>query len=243
MQKLILSLLSDTYECQVVNNGEEAWKLLQNNMPATKNIDLILSDVMMPIMDGYALLDHIKSDGYWQQVPVIMLTARAAEEDKLQALRMGVDDYLTKPFSPEELLARVANLIHNYRKRQAFKAENPEVIALNLEATPSADQNWLKELEEATLSAIDKKLNLNADYLAEAMILSSRQLRRKLKTITGLSTTEYIQEVKLQKARHFLAHKTFQTISEVAYESGFTSPGYFTKVFKKHFGKGPSEWS
>lgn len=240
MQQLILSLLSEDYDCLLTNNGAEAWNLLTEQHESIKDIDLILSDVMMPQMDGYTLLNHLKNDPKWQQYPVIMLTARAAEEDKLQALRMGVDDYLTKPFSPEELLVRTQNLIHNYRQRLAFKAANP--VDLHFEPTSSADQNWLKELEEATLTAIDKKLELKANHLASEMALSSRQLLRRLKSLTGLSTTEYIQEVKLQKARHLLENRTYPTMSEVAFAAGFSSASYFTTLFKKQYGKNPSEW-
>lgn len=242
MQKLMFSLLSETYECLFANNGEEAWNLLKMESPSMLDIDLILSDIMMPKMDGYELLDKIKNHNYFQQVPVIMLTARAAEEDKLQALRMGVDDYLTKPFSPDELLARTVNLIHNYRQRQTFNKTNSHPVDIEFAATISADQAWLKELQNAALVAIEKKLELNATYLSQEVALSTRQLLRRLKSLTGLSTTDYIQEVKLQKARHLLENKAYQTISEVAYASGFSTSSYFTKVFKKHFGKLPGDY-
>ena len=242
MQQLISGLLSDHYRYVIAQNGAEAWKLLQEESSVVQDISLIISDVMMPEMDGYTLLEHIKAHQRWRNLPVIMLTARAAEEDKLQALRMGVDDYLTKPFSPEELLTRTANLINNYRERMAFKAENPEQVAIDFEAGPSADQEWLKELEQATLYALDKKIELNRSYLAHEMALSDRQLLRRLKAVTGLSIKQYINEVKLQKARLLLESKTYHTISEVAYVCGFNAPGYFATVYKKHFGKSPSEY-
>lgn len=242
MQLLITSILADTYDCRMANNGLEAWNLLEQEDPSVAGIHLILSDVMMPEMDGYALLDRIKTHDRWHQVPAVILTARAGLEDKLQALRMGVDDFLTKPFAPEELLARVDNLIANYQKRRAYIKSRPQVDDIKFETTASASQRWLKELEEATLHAIDKKIDLNVLYLAHAMALSDRQLLRRLQAETGLSVNGYIQEIKLRKARHLLENKIYRTISEVAFACGFNTPGYFTRVYRKRFGKAPGDY-
>ena len=242
MQQLIRSLLEQNYDCLLANNGAEAWALLQQRQLNLDNLDLIISDIMMPEMDGYALLNRIKNDDTWRQIPMIMLTARSAENDKLQALRMGVDDYLIKPFSPEELLVRSANLIQNHRERRAYHASSPQPIEASFEVGASAAQDWLRQLEEAALDAIEKKIGLNRSYLANSIALSERQLLRRLKALTGLSIKQYIQEIKLQKARILLENQACQTIAEVAYASGFNTPGYFTKVYKKHFGKMPSAY-
>ncbi len=241
MQQLLKTLLSETYQCVVTNNGAKAWSLL-NDPTTPMQFKLIISDVMMPEMDGYELLNLIKGHVRWQKTPVIMLTSRAAEEDKLRALRIGVDDYLSKPFSPEELMVRMANLIQNYRDRQNFSSKNTHKVELDFEAGPTAEQEWLKQLEEAALEAIIKGISLNASYLSNKMALSDRQLLRRLKSLTGLSIKHYIQEVKLQRARHLLENRAYQTIAEVAYACGFNTPGYFTKVFLAHFGKRPSEY-
>ena len=239
MQRLITSILASSYDCLVANNGKEAWDLLSEDPSNNQNISLIISDVMMPEMDGYSLLEHVKNHEYWRQIPMVMLTARAAEEDKLRALRLGVDDYLVKPFSSEEMLARVANLIHNYEQRQEFKALG---IQIEFGSAISAEQEWLKSLETNCLEAIDKKLSLSASYLSDLMAISERQLLRRIKSLTGLSTKQYIQEIKLQKAKHLLENKVFDTVSEVAYACDFNAPGYFTKVFQKHFGRKPSDY-
>ena len=239
MQELITSILATSFECEIANNGKEAWEMMQNDPNNSMGISAIISDVMMPEMDGYTLLDLVKKDTHWSQLPMVMLTARAAEEDKLKALRMGVDDYLIKPFSSEELLARVANLIQNYEQRQEFKALG---IQLEFGSAISAEQEWLKTLETNCLEAIDKKLNLSASYLSDLMAISERQLLRRTKSLTGLSTKQYIQEIKLQKAKHLLENKVFDTVAEVAYACDFNAPGYFTKVFQKQFGKKPSEY-
>ena len=242
MQQLVHALLVDDYDCQIANNGAEAWSWMNNGKISPEDIDLILSDIMMPEMDGYALLQLLKQHPDWQKCPVIMLTARASEEDKLQALRMGVDDYLLKPFSPDELLARVSNLIDNYKRRQAFLQEERPALDIEFESLESADQQWLQELEMAAKSALEKRLGLSATYLAGQMALSERQMRRQIQALTGLSSKQYIQEVKLQKARHLLENKAFNTISEVSYACGFNTPGYFSTLFKKHFGKQPGDY-
>lgn len=242
MQKMIYALLSADYNCIMANDGLGAWELLEQNHASIKDISLILSDIMMPRMDGYALLEKIKAHKIWSQTPMIMLTARAAEADKLTALRMGVDDYQLKPFSAPELEARVANLIANHKARVAFAVAESPVGAIDFGEAPAADTEWLQQLESAALEAIDKKLPLNASYLSGVMASSDRHLFRKIKQMTGLSPNQYIQEIKLQKARHFLENKTYHTIAEVAYASGFNTPNYFAKVFEKRFGKLPSAY-
>lgn len=242
MQQLTRSLLDDQYNCQIANNGAEAWDWLNNGQIQTDDLDLILSDIMMPKMDGYALLERLKKHPDWRQKPVVMLTARANEEDKLQALRLGVDDYLLKPFSAEELLARVANRINNYRQRQLFLQKEKAAVAVRFEAVESADQRWLQELEKTALTALEKKLNLTADYLAAELHVSNSQLYRRIKSLTGLTTKKYILEIKLQKARHLFENKAFGTIAEVSYACGFNTPGYFTTLYKKHFGRKPASY-
>ena len=239
MQQLLLSILQNSYNCRLANNGLEAWTLLDKEETRAQDVDLILSDIMMPQMDGYALLEHIKAHERWKQHPVLMLTARAAKEDKLRALNIGVDDYLTKPFLPDELLAHIANLLQHYRQRQAFNAvlsqeEEPQTLG--------AAEVWLMSLEEATLEALDKQQELTASFLANKAFLSERQLLRRLKQLTGLSTKQFIQEARLQRARHLLENKTFITMAEVAFAVGFKAPHHFSTVFYKRFGKRPSTY-
>ena len=239
MQQFLLGLLQENYECICANNGREAWEMLNIAKTDTPDFDLIISDIMMPEMDGYALLKRIKEHPRWQYCPVIMLTARAAGEDKLRALRLGVDDYLTKPFSSAELLARVANLIQNRRRRDALPTPSKGVT---FDESDLADQQWLAEMEAIVKQALDKKIEIKTLYLAEKAAMSDRQLLRRLKALTGLSINEYIQEVKLQKARHLLETRAFHTIAEVAYACNFNTPAYFSKVFEKRFGKRPGEY-
>jgi signal transduction histidine kinase/DNA-binding response OmpR family regulator len=239
MQRLLGSLLAEKYDYVLANNGAEAWKWLQEEDARVRGLSLILSDVMMPEMDGYTLLSHIKQHDKWRQLPMVMLTARVAEEDKLKALRLGVDDYLAKPFSPEELFTRIENLISKYEERKTF---NKLEVQLEFESTPSMDSLWLKELEEACMEAIDKKIDLTNSYLGDQLAISERHLLRRVKSLTGMSVKQYVQEVRLQKARHLLENRVYNTISEVAYESGFNTPKYFSRVYEKHFGKRPAAY-
>ena len=240
MQDLIISLLEPHYHCQVANNGQEALSLLAN--PKYKNIHLIISDIMMPIMDGYELLTQLKNDSHWQQVPIIMLTARATEDAKLKALKLGVDDYLIKPFSPDELKVRVQNLLQNFLQKEAYKSTLNAEQKLEFDEQLSENQQWLDTLKAAALEALEKQIKLNASFLADRVALSDRQLLRRLKSLTGLSVKKYIVEIKLQKARHLLENKTFQTVAEISYASGFRSASHFTKAFQTRFGKRPSEY-
>ncbi|MCG8327737.1 MAG: ATP-binding protein [Chitinophagales bacterium] len=239
MQQLLVSLLSDNYDYIIANNGAEAWAMLESNAPELEGLNLILSDVMMPEMDGYTLLEKIKQHKDWCRLPMIMLTARAAEEDKLNALRLGVDDYLTKPFSTEELFSRIENLISKYEEREAF---NKLEVQLEFESTPSADIQWLKELESLCLAAIDKRLELTNNYLSIQLAISVRQLQRRIKALTGMTVKQYVQEIRLQKARHLLENRVYNTVAEIAYESGFNTPAYFSRLYEKHFGKSPASY-
>lgn len=246
MQELLQDLLSENYTCIIANHGAEAWALLDAGDVSIQRTDLILSDVMMPEMDGYTLLEKVKAHTFWQHLPFILLTARAEEADKLQALRMGVDDYLIKPFSPAELLARVKNLIANYLVRKQFNAvaaKSAKVgINMEFETLPSADYTWLKEVEKAAKDALNKGFKLNTAQLSGAVFLSDRQFSRKLQSLTGLSPQAYILEVKLQKARHLLEHRTYVTIAEVAQSSGFASMSHFAKAYREYFGKLPKDY-
>ena len=233
------------YQVNEAENGKQALEVLGSNN-ASQLPSLIVSDIMMPEMDGYELLNELKTHAKWKNLPLIMLTALAEEQDKLKALRIGVDDYLTKPFSPDELKARIANLINNHQERQAIQTslleKGTSKVDIHFEAVIPADQEWLTQLEVAAKEALAKQIDLNTDLLADHMSLSSRQLLRRTKALTGLSIKQYIQEVKLQKARHLLENKSHQTIAEIAYLCGFKSPGYFSKVFERHYGKSPSAY-
>ncbi len=197
-----------------------------------------MSDLMMPVMDGYQLLGKLKSDDRYRHIPVVMLTARADLRDKLKALRIGVDDYLLKPFEEEELLVRIENLLTNYRNRQLTKDEAPEAQM----AAPSlsqADADWLAKLEAHARDGLGRQL-LSVHWLASQVHLSKSQLLRRLRSVTGLTAQQYLTELRLQEARELLQAGRYRTIAEVAYAVGYKDAAAFSRSFRNYFGKSPS---
>lgn len=241
IRNFIHSILNLDYNVLTAPNGLEGLNILQNN---PESIDLIISDVMMPQMDGFEMLEAIKADKNWQHTPVIMLTARASEEDKLHALTIGVHDYLTKPFSIEELKVRINNLLHNAFDRKTWLKEQLEP----LDETPTSpdiplevDAKWVKKIEDFMASQIDNEA-FTIPLLAEHMYLSEGHLRRKLKRITGLTPAKMFKLVRLNMARSYLEKGTFATVKEVAFAVGFQTADNFSKSYKKQFGKLPSAY-
>lgn len=252
MRNFICQLLQKRYKTvlSALNGAEGLLKLQEQG----SNIHLVVSDVMMPEVDGLSMLKQIKADPIWNGIPVIMLTALAAERDKLTALTIGVDDYLTKPFSVTELLVRVQNLLYNYHQRLEWqKTIDPlEKVSTppNKKASTNTDnevelsasqKKWITMLEETIKDSLKTEL-LNVEGLAAKTFLSSKQLNRKIKAITGLTTAKFIKEIQLQQARRELETGSFISITEVAFNNGFEQPSTFSTVFKKRFGKSPSEY-
>ena len=248
MRYFIEDLLQPTYRVIHAGNGLQAQQLMASKAVVP---NLIISDVMMPEMDGFELLRWIKSESDLRGIPVIMLTARSAEKSKLSALTIGVDDYLTKPFSPKELLARAKNLIYNASHRlvpvemtessipavdQPKETTAPPVETPEPPPLSESDQKWIKLLEEVVLRNIDNP-EFGSAQLADTTKVSLSSLKRRIKTITGLSAGRYIRDIRLHEAKQYLENGTYRSIAEVAYAVGFEAPYYFSKVYEKHFGK------
>ena len=241
MQEYVRGLLAPHYQVRAADNGLHALEILK-----TFETHLIISDVMMPEMDGFSLLKRLKSNQLYKGLPVIMLTARAEHEDKLNALTIGVDDYLTKPFQSEELLVRVKNLLSNYESRKAVSAvstngQSDENGTADTAVVAEVDLEWVKSVEKEALGRLTDK-DFSIDALAEHMNLGRRQFLRKIKGITGLNSTQYLQELRLQQSRAYLERGAYHTIAEVSYAVGFQSTKYYSKLFKARFGKSPSEY-
>ncbi|MFT7196653.1 MAG: signal transduction histidine kinase/DNA-binding response OmpR family regulator [Marinoscillum sp.] len=231
MREFIASIVRPFFEVLEAENGLEALDLLQ-----VHRVDMIVSDVMMPKMDGFELLEKIKGDKRLMNISMIMLTARAAEEDKLFALTLGVDDYLTKPFSREELLVRSKNILAN---RIIRKLENiqPSLDTEEFNGTSSELINRSKEIIEMHLS--DNLLTVL--FLASELSMSERQLLRKMKLITGLTPIQFIKEIRLQKAKQLFESQQIESVAQAAYEVGFEKVQYFSEQYIKRFGKRPSD--
>ena len=234
MRKYIRMGLDDMYTiCEAVNGVDGFEKAIKLNP------DLIISDVLMPLKDGIEFCKIIKTNWETSHIPVILLTAKASDEEKLEGLETGADDYLTKPFDSKELYIRIRNLLEQRKHlKEKFSKEikiSPETITSN-----SIDNEFLKR----AFSIAEKNLantEFNSETFAEEMYLSRSQLHRKLHAVTGLSTGEFLRTFRLKHAAQMLLEKRY-SISEIAFRVGFTSPSYFTKVFRKQFNYLPSEF-
>jgi DNA-binding response OmpR family regulator/anti-sigma regulatory factor (Ser/Thr protein kinase) len=255
LSSFIESLLEHQYQIIKAENGQEAMDLINAQLTANGNenthqIELIISDLMMPIMDGYQLLEQLKSNPNYTHIPVIMLTARATKDDKLKALRIGVDDYLTKPFVTEELEARIENLLKNATKRTEISntaAENKQPLhkkekPVKFEVIPKViDKKWLERLEKTIQDRLDD-VNLVVDDIADEMHLSRRQFYRRIRENTGLTANQYLKTTRLTQARTYLENRKYDSVKAIAYAVGFKDVVYFSRQFKKEFGKLPSEY-
>jgi signal transduction histidine kinase/CheY-like chemotaxis protein len=247
LQDYIASMLSHQYEIVVKDNGKEAFAYLENLTLTEVLPHLIISDVMMPIMDGYQLLSLLKENIKYQKIPVIMLTARAGLEDKLKALRIGVDDYLTKPFIEMELLTRIDNLLKNANLRkqaqqEVIEAENEDESADEIpEDTQALPSQWLKDIEAMIYENMAKP-DFSLEAMSEKLGISRQKLNRDIKKEVGLTAVQYLQEIKLQYARTMLENGEIQNIKGIAEKIGISDVKYFSRLFKARFGRLPSEY-
>jgi len=243
LREYLEAILSPAYRVHCVKNGREALSWLEQNGAGA--LDLIISDVMMPEMDGFTLLEKLKEDNRYQLLPVIMLTALARRESRLRALRIGVDDYLLKPFEEEELLARIQSLLRNYqlRSEEPDPAEGTEreaeQEALGTRPESEEELEWLAKMERITLERLGDT-NFKVGDLADDLSVSTRQLFRRVKQLTGLTPNQYLQEARLEAARRMLEQKRFSSVKSVAYEVGFKDTRYFSRQYKARFGRLPS---
>lgn len=230
MSNYLLEKLRGDYDCHLAENGAIALQMLEQ-----QEFDIIISDVMMPVMDGFGLRESINRHPQWKRVPFLLLTARTLPEDKIKGFKLGIDDYVTKPFSLPELKARVHNLLENKLEREIALESAPTSASL----TPE------EELIKRAESYVRKKLDdttLSVEELAKHLGYSQRNLSRVLTQISGLSPVKFILELRLQHARHLLETRQFATVAEVRYEIGIESASYFTAKFKQRFGCTPTEY-
>lgn len=248
-----LSITLDGYETITAENGKVALDMLNNIMeeraPSSARLpDLIISDLMMPVMDGFGLLEWVKSKDALRHIPYIMLTARTDVKVKLRALRIGVDDYMLKPFVEEELVTRVKNLLAHYYERVKNSLmpvldgfENEEMPGASAPVLSESNVNWLKEVEQAFIQHISEP-QFNMDRVAASLNLSERQFRRRLQQLTGLSPSRYLKEIRFQTAKDLLLQGKYRTVKEVSFAVGISDVKYFSQLFSEHFGAPPSHY-
>lgn len=226
--------LGEIYTVITANNGEEAIKMLQEF-----NVTIIVSDVMMPVMDGIELCKQIKTNIQWSHIPVILLTARTAEEYIMEGLEIGADDYITKPFNFDILKLRIQKFVEWAEKNHASFSQKLDVSPAEITIT-SLDESLI----EKAIKVVEENISdtdFSVEILSIALGLSRGHLYKKLIAITGKGPTEFIRTIRLKRARQLLEKSQLQ-ISEIAYEVGFNSPKRFSKHFREEFGLSPSEY-
>ena len=237
MRRYLRTLLLNRYYVLEASDGQSGWKLARESVP-----DLIISDVMMPVMDGLTFCGKIKTEPLTSHIPVILLTARSTEQQQAEGLSQGADAYLTKPFSAEVLLAHIASLLANRQKlKKVFSAEKQQTNENQEqeEKLSTPDKMFMDTLRQAILRNMSNT-KLKMDDLGADMGISRVQLYRKVKAMTGMSPVELLKEMRLKRAMKLLK-ATDKTVAEVAYEVGFGTPGYFSSCFKKQYGKYPTD--
>ncbi len=234
-RKYLYDHLSPDYQVIEAKDGMEGLDKSIEQIP-----DLIVSDVMMPGINGFELCHKVKSDERTSHIPVILLTVKASEESKIEGLETGADDYVTKPFDIKELKVRIRNLIDQRRQlRMRFNRKQglkPEEIA-----STSVDEKFLRK----ALAIIEQKMSdpdFSVQEFAREIALSRVQLHRKLRSLTGQSTSEFIRVVRLNRAAQMLK-QNHESVTQIAYLVGFNSSSYFSRSFYKHFGVSPSDFA
>ena len=229
--------LSDWYRFEHASNGKEGLKML-----LTGKYDLVISDVMMPVMDGVTMLKKIKGNSNVSDIPVILLTSKSEVENRLEGLRKGADAFLAKPFNMEELHILIDNLVDNVRRiRGKYSGAQGQKAKI--------EQIQVKGNNDALMERVMKYMNehladpdLNVEKLTEDVGISRAQLHRKLKEIAGVSAGEFIRNLRLEQAARLIEEGQIN-ITQVAYSVGFSNQTHFSTVFKKHYGMSPSEYA
>jgi signal transduction histidine kinase/ligand-binding sensor domain-containing protein/DNA-binding response OmpR family regulator len=234
MREYIKESLDGNYIIEEAVNGEQGVRKAEKIIP-----DLIISDMMMPKMDGNELVRILKNDEKTSHIPIILLTAKAGQENKLEGLETGADDYLTKPFDIKELQIRIKNLISIRKTLQEKFSKADYVPKPNWKKLPSIDEQFMSKVIKVIEEHISEE-SFNIESFGEEVGMSRTQFYRKLKAITGMPASIYLRTVRLSKAKMMIEEQQ-GTISEIAYSVGFSSPSYFTKCFKDEFGFPPSE--
>ena len=233
IRSYIKTNLEKSYKIIEAKNGEEGFNLATEQIP-----DIIISDIMMPVLDGYALSKKLKAEKRTSHIPIILLTAKASQRDKIEGLQTGAEDYLIKPFDPLELQLRVRNTLINRNKMRVYLDDHSQIKpAIN--KLSELDRNFIA----AVLDSINMNIsnvNFNVEDLARSTGISRSQLNRKLNALTNTTANKLIQTQRLIKALDMLKKKQ-GNVSEISFESGFSSTAYFIKCFKDKYGITPGE--
>ena len=234
---LMQQLLKSYYRVYIAHNGAEALKIVHS-----KEIDLIVSDVMMPEMDGYELTRTIKGDANYNHLPIILLTAKTQEEDEEEGLEAGADEFLTKPFRLKDLKLRIDNIIENRKRMQTeFSQDSAEETRQKVAKPLTPDEIFLNRVLEFVHQHLADE-DYDRDALAADMGASASTLYNKLRSITGMNVSTFIRDYRMKEARRMAEENPNLRVSDLAYSVGFHDPRYFSTCFKKQFGIQPKEF-
>lgn len=232
MRRYLRTLLASRFYVLEAPDGQSGLKLARESVP-----DIIISDVMMPVMDGLQFCKQLKEDFMTSHIPVILLTARSTEVQQMEGYEHGADAYMTKPFRADLLISRIDNLLRSRQQLQdVFKSGQVDEKEVKL---TTQDKLFMDQLRDVVREKMGNP-KLKMDDIGDELGISRVQLYRKVKVLTGLSPVELLRQMRLERAK-VLLNSTTKTISEIAYEVGFATPSYFTTCFKKQYGKLPME--
>lgn len=237
LRSFIKGQLHEFYRVELARNGEEGLQKAINLTP-----DLIVSDIMMPVMDGIRMLDKIKNDVNTSHIPVVLLSAKYSIESQIEGLKYGADYYITKPFNNEFLIASIDNLLRQRKKlfERLVEKQNKVPLTPSPIVITSKDEIFLKEV----IRAVEDKMEVsdfNIESLADAMGMNTNTFYKKFKSLTGLTPVEFVRDMRLQRAKQLL-DAGGNNISEVAYTVGFSNPKYFSTCFKEKYHVSPSDY-
>ncbi len=246
LRQFLHSILSRDYSVITATNGKEGLEKAQTELP-----DFIITDVTMPVMDGMTMIHEIKQREDICHIPIIVLSAKASMDDKLRGLEMGIDDYITKPFSSVYLKNRVENIINQRRqlqqrivaelsREQSTKEDAKEEYRLSTPEIVDYDKQFMEKLM-AYLEKHVSDSDLRIEDMASAVAMNRTTLFTKLKSITGMSPVDFVRHLRMQRAIEMVA-KSEEPFAQIAYSIGFTDQRYFSRVFKKETGMTPSEY-
>lgn len=224
--------LEDDYEVLLAKDGREGLELAVLHVP-----DLVITDIMMPVMFGLELCKELKTNEVTNHIPVVMLTARSKEDEQIEGLEHGANDYISKPFSVPILKMRVRNLLEsrrNYRNRILQQVDDTGGI----EAVPFEDRFMERIVKQVGEHMSDP--DFKVESLSTAMNMAERTLQRNLKAMTNQTPQELIRSMRLNRARDLLENSNL-SVSEVAFQVGYLEPTNFSRSFKKQFGFSPSQ--
>ena len=234
---LMQQLLRHNYRVYTAQNGREALQVVHST-----DLDLIISDVMMPEMNGYELTEAVKSDQDYSHLPIILLTAKIQDTDREEALKVGADDYIAKPFRLSDLQLRIDNIIANRQRIQReFKQQTIAETKQKVQETPSPDNEFLKRAIQCVNDHLDDA-DFDRDAFAREMGASQSTLYNKLRATTGMNVSSFIRNIRMKAIDDIIRQQPDLRVSDLAYKVGFKDPKYFATTFKKEFGMQPKEY-